>query len=36
MCGRFDIHAAIELIAQIFHIDEMYFDIKPNYNMAPT
>jgi len=36
MCGRFDIHAAIELIALIFQLDEIYFDIKPNYNVAPT
>jgi len=36
MCGRFDIHAAIKLIAPIFQIDEIYFEIKPNYNVAPA
>jgi putative SOS response-associated peptidase YedK len=36
MCGRFDIHTAIEIIAQIFQIDSITFDIVPNYNVAPT
>lgn len=36
MCGRFDIHSAIELIAKIFQIDSITFDIRPSYNVAPT
>jgi len=36
MCGRFDIHSAIEIIAKIFQIDIINFDIKPNFNVAPT
>jgi putative SOS response-associated peptidase YedK len=36
MCGRFDIHSAIELIAFFFQIDAITFDIVPNYNVAPT
>jgi putative SOS response-associated peptidase YedK len=36
MCGRFDIHSAIELIAKIFQIESIMFDIKPNFNVAPT
>ena len=36
MCGRCDIHSAIELIARIFQIDDIIFDIVPNYNVAPT
>jgi putative SOS response-associated peptidase YedK len=36
MCGRFDIHSAIELIATIFQIEDIIFDIVPNYNVAPT
>lgn len=36
MCGRFDIHSAIEIIAKIFQIDSITLDIRPNYNVAPT
>jgi putative SOS response-associated peptidase YedK len=36
MCGRFAIHSAIELIAQIFGIDEWEIDYPPNYNVAPS
>lgn len=36
MCGRFEIHSAIEIIAKIFGIDSAIFDIKPNYNVAPS
>jgi putative SOS response-associated peptidase YedK len=36
MCGRFDIHSAIELIAFLFQIDALSFDIVPNYNVAPA
>jgi len=36
MCGRFDIHTAIGILARIFLIDSITFDIVPNYNVAPT
>jgi putative SOS response-associated peptidase YedK len=36
MCGRFDIHSAIDIIARIFHIDIIDFDIRPSYNVAPS
>ncbi len=36
MCGRYDIHSAIELFAKIFQIDSITFDIHPSYNVAPT
>ena len=36
MCGRFEIHSAIEIILKIFQIDSIDFDMKPNYNIAPT
>jgi putative SOS response-associated peptidase YedK len=36
MCGRFDIHSAIEIIAKIFQIDSITFVIEPSYNVAPT
>lgn len=36
MCGRFDIHSAIEIIAKIFQIDSITYIIQPNYNVAPT
>ncbi len=36
MCGRFEIHSAIEIIAKIFQIDDVTFDIKPSYNIAPS
>ncbi len=29
-------HSAIEIIANIFQIDIINFDIKPSYNVAPT
>jgi putative SOS response-associated peptidase YedK len=35
MCGRFDIHSAIEIITKIFQIDSVTFGIKPSYNVAP-
>ncbi len=35
MCGRFEIHSAIEIIARIFQIDDIAFDIRPSYNVAP-
>src|SRR5512134_1686480 len=36
MCGRFEIHSALEIIAKIFGIDPALFDLKPNYNVAPS
>ncbi len=36
MCGRFEIHSAIEIIAEVFGIDEWDIEYKPNYNVAPT
>ena len=36
MCGRFEIHSAIEIIAKMFGIDPSGFNIKPNYNVAPS
>ena len=36
MCGRFEIHSAIEIIATIFGIDDWDIEYKPNYNVAPS
>jgi putative SOS response-associated peptidase YedK len=36
MCGRFDIHSAIEIIARLFQLADVRFDIRPNYNVAPS
>ncbi len=36
MCGRFEIHSAIEILAKLFAIDSITFDIRPNYNIAPS
>jgi putative SOS response-associated peptidase YedK len=36
MCGRFEIHSTLEIIAKLFGIDPLGFDIKPNYNVAPS
>ncbi len=36
MCGRFEIHSTIEIIARIFQIDSITFDIKSSYNVAPS
>jgi putative SOS response-associated peptidase YedK len=36
MCGRFDLHSSIEIIAKIFQIDSAAFTIKPSYNVAPS
>jgi putative SOS response-associated peptidase YedK len=35
MCGRFEIHSALEIIAKIFGIDAVAFDYRPNYNVTP-
>jgi putative SOS response-associated peptidase YedK len=36
MCGRFDLHSTLEMIAKIFQIDSIDFDIKQSYNVAPS
>jgi putative SOS response-associated peptidase YedK len=36
MCGRFEIHSPIEIIAKLFAIDSITFDIRPSYNVAPS
>ncbi len=38
MCGRFEIHAALEIIARVFAIAlaDIRIDYRPNYNAAPT
>jgi len=36
MCGRFDIHSAIEIISRIFQVDVVAADIRPSYNIAPS
>ena len=38
MCGRFEIHAALEIIARIFGIEasDVLIEYRPNYNAAPT
>ena len=38
MCGRFEIHSAMEIIAQVFGIlpGDVEIIIKPSYNVAPT
>ncbi len=36
MCGRFEIHSALEIIAKVFGIDSITFDYSPSYNVAPS
>ncbi len=36
MCGRFDIHSAIEIIARVFDIDDVACDFAANYNVTPA
>lgn len=38
MCGRFEIHSSLEIIAQVFSINLTHVQIVPkqNYNVAPT
>jgi putative SOS response-associated peptidase YedK len=36
MCGRFEIHSAIEIILRLFQIEGSTFDVQPNYNIAPS
>jgi hypothetical protein len=33
MCGRFEIHSTLDIIARIFQISNLIFDVKPNYNI---
>jgi len=35
MCGRFEIHSAIAIIASLFGINGIPFDYPANYNIAP-
>ncbi len=36
MCGRFEIHSTLEIIAQLFGIDDITVAYTPNYNIAPS
>ena len=38
MCGRFEIHSTLEIIAQVFNLNMTNIQIvpRPNYNVAPT
>ncbi len=36
MCGRFEIHCAVEIIAKLFGIAEWDIDYKANYKVAPS
>ncbi len=36
MCGRFEIHSAVEVIAKIFGIADWDVEYPPCYNIAPT
>ena len=36
MCGRFEIHNTLEIIAKVFGIDAITFDYQPSYNIAPS
>jgi putative SOS response-associated peptidase YedK len=36
MCGRFEIHNTLEIIARVFGIDSVTFDYTPSYNIAPS
>jgi len=36
ICGRFEVHSSLEIIAQIFGIDDITFDFRPSYNIAPS
>lgn len=36
MCGRFEIHNTLEIIAKVFGIDSITFDYQPSYNVAPS
>ena len=36
MCGRFDCHSKMEIIAKIFAVDDVSCDFTANYNVAPS
>jgi putative SOS response-associated peptidase YedK len=36
MCGRFELHSALEIIAQIFTLGSIAIPLSPRYNIAPT
>jgi putative SOS response-associated peptidase YedK len=36
MCGRFEIHSAVEIIAEIFGIADRDLEYPPHYNIAPS
>ena len=36
MCGRFEIHSTLDIIARIFQINDLASDLKPSYNIAPS
>lgn len=36
MCGRYEIHSAIEIIARLFGISDRNIAYAPSYNVAPT
>ena len=36
VCGRFEIHSAIEIIARIFQLDAIDAALTQNYNIAPS
>ena len=36
MCGRFEIHSTLEIIAKVFGIGSITFDYQPSYNIAPS
>jgi putative SOS response-associated peptidase YedK len=36
MCGRFEIHSPIEIIAEIFGIADWDIEYQPRYNIAPS
>ncbi|HTG00663.1 MAG TPA: SOS response-associated peptidase [Nitrospirota bacterium] len=35
MCGRFEIHSTLEIIARIFQVGAAGFVLKPGFNIAP-
>ncbi|MCK9420928.1 MAG: SOS response-associated peptidase [Nitrospirae bacterium] len=36
MCGRFEVHSAIEIIAKMFGIADWDIEYPPRYNIAPS
>ncbi len=36
MCGRYDCHSEIEIIAKLFDVEDVACDFAPNYNVAPA